>query len=421
MKIAVVGGGSTYTPELVDGIARMRSEIEVDQLVLCDPDRARLDAVGGVSRRIAGRHGWNGKLTATSDLAMAVDGADFVLLQLRIGGQNVRHLDETIPLRCGCVGQETTGAGGFAKALRTVPVVIDIADEVRRRAASDAWIIDFTNPVGIVTRALIDNGHRAMGLCNVAIGFQRLFASWLDVEASEVLLGHAGLNHLTWIRSVEVGGENVLPKLLDEHGAQLAERVDMPLHLLQSLGAIPSYYLRYFYQHDLVVDEQRSAASTRAQDVAQIERQLLALYADPSIDTKPELLTRRGGAFYSEAAVQLLAAVWNDTGDVQVVDVRNNGALPELPDDAIVEVPCAINRSGATPAVPTGLHRATEGLVSAVATYERLAVEAAVTGNRETAFLALLAHPLISQIQPAEQLLDDLLVANAAYLPRFQV
>jgi 6-phospho-beta-glucosidase len=300
-----------------------------------------------------------------------------------------------------------------------VPVVLDIADEVRRRAASDAWIIDFTNPVGIVTRSLLDNGHRTMGLCNVAIGFQRLFAGWLGVDAADVRLGHAGLNHLTWVRSVDVGGEDVLPKLIDEHGEQLASRVGVPLRLLHSLGAIPSYYLRYFYLHDVVVDEQRTER-TRAQEVADIERELLEIYRDPSVDTKPELLTRRGGAFYSEAAVQLLAAVWNDTGDIQVVDVRNNGTLPELPDDAIVEIPCVITRAGATPAVSSGLHRATDGLVGSVATYERLAAEAAVTGNRETAFLALLAHPLISQVKPAEQLLDDLLEANAAHLPRFR-
>ncbi|MDP9465571.1 MAG: 6-phospho-beta-glucosidase, partial [Actinomycetota bacterium] len=416
--VTVIGGGSTYTPELVDGIARLGDEIEVDQLVLCDPDSTRLDAVVGVSRRIANRHGWTGTLTATSDLAEAVDGADFVLLQLRIGGQAARHVDETIPLRCGCVGQETTGAGGFAKALRTVPVVLDIADEVRRRAASDAWIIDFTNPVGIVTRSLLDHGHRAMGLCNVAIGFQLLFSSWLGVDPAEVRLGHAGLNHLTWIRSVDVGGADVLPALIEEHGEQLASRVRLPIGLLHSLGAIPSYYLRYFYQHDVVVGEQRNER-TRAEEVADIERQLLEIYRDPSVDTKPELLVRRGGAFYSEAAVQLLASLWNDTGDVQVVDVRNDGALPELPDDAIVEIPCLISRSGATPAVATGLHRATGGLVGAVAAYEALAAEAAVTGDRQTAFLALLAHPLIAQIKPAEQLLDDILVANAAHLSRF--
>lgn len=419
MKVAVVGGGSTYTPELVDGIARLRNEIDVDQLALFDPDVTRLDVVAGVSGRIAGRHGWTGTLTATTNLAEAIDGADFVLFQLRIGGQTARHLDETIPLRCGCVGQETTGAGGFAKALRTVPVVLDIADEVRRRAAADAWIIDFTNPVGIVTRSLLDHGHRAIGLCNVAIGFQLLFASWLGVAPTDVRLGHAGLNHLTWIRSVDVGGEDVLPRLIEEHGEQLASRVEMPLRLLHSLGAIPSYYLRYFYQHDVVVGEQRGQR-TRAEEVIDIERELLQIYRDPTVDTKPEMLVRRGGAFYSEAAVQLLASLWNDTGDIQVVDVRNNGALPELPDDAIVEIPCAISRSGATPAVSSGLHRATSGLVGAVAAYERLAAEAAVTGDRETAFLALLAHPLISQIKPAEKLLDDILTENDAHLPRFR-
>ena len=269
-----------------------------------------------------------------------------MLLQLRIGGQAARHLDETIPLRCGCVGQETTGAGGFAKALRTVPVVLDIADEVRRRAASDAWIIDFTNPVGIVTRFVAR--PRASGDGTVQCG-DRIPA------AVRELARRRRRPRCAWVtpgsttspgsdRSTSAG-DDVLPQLIEEHGEQLADRVDMPLRLLHSLGAIPSYYLRYFYQHDVVVDEQRDAR-TRAQDVAEIERQLLEIYRDPSVDTKPELLTRRGGAFYSEAAVQLLAAVWNDTGDVQVVDVRNNGALPELPDDAVVEVPCAINRVG---------------------------------------------------------------------------
>jgi len=418
MKVTVVGGGSTYTPELVDGIARLRDQIEVDQLVLCDPDPTRLEAVAGVSRRIARRREWNGKLTATADLAEAVDGADFVLLQLRIGGQAARNQDETWPLECGCVGQETTGAGGLAKALRTVPVVLEIAERVRR-AAPDAWIIDFTNPVGIVTRSLLDQQHRAIGLCNVAIGFQLLFASWLGVDATAVHLGHAGLNHLTWIRSVEVDGEDVLPRLMDDHGEQLANRVGMPLRLLHSLGAIPSYYVRYFYQHDVVVGEQHGQR-TRAEEVMDIEEQLMEIYRDPAVDIKPELLSRRGGAFYSEAALQLLASLSNDTGDVQVVDVRNNGALPELSDDAIVEIPCTINRAGAKPAVSSGLHRATSGLVGAVAAYERLTAEAAVTGDSETAFLALLAHPLISQIKPAERLLEEILAENAAHLPRFR-
>ena len=228
VKVTIVGGGSSYTPELVDGVGRLRDLAPVSELVLHDPDRERLEAIAGISSRILARHGWPGRLSVTDELARALDGADFVLVQLRVGGQAARQLDETLPLRCGCVGQETTGAGGFAKALRTVPVVLDVADEVRRRASDDAWIIDFTNPVGIVTRALLDHGHRAIGLCNVAIGFERLFAPWLGVEPSEVHLGHAGLNHLTWIHSVDVGGDDVLPMLLRERGDELADRVGLP-------------------------------------------------------------------------------------------------------------------------------------------------------------------------------------------------
>lgn len=420
MKVTVVGGGSTYSPELLDGIARLQNELPVDEVVLQDPNQDRLDAVAGVSRRIMDRQGWPGRLSTTTELAPAIDGADFVLLQLRVGGQAARHLDETIPLRCSCVGQETTGAGGFAKALRTVPVVLGIADEVGQRAADGAWIVDFTNPVGIVTRALLDHGHRAIGLCNVAIGFERLFAGWLGVEPAEVHLGHAGLNHLTWIRSVDVGGEDVLPAMMKEHHQELADRADLPARLLDSLEAVPSSYLRYYYMHDAVVEEQRHSP-TRAQQVAEIESKLLELYRDPSVDTKPELLAQRGGAYYSEAALQLVASLWSDTGDLQVVDVRNNGTIPELPDDTVIEVPCHVGRKGATAAPVPTLPRMHSGLASHVAGYERLTAEAAMTGDQETAFLALLAHPLIGQSALAEQLLADLLAANMDYLPKFRL
>jgi len=418
IKVAVVGGGSTYTPELVDGIARLGDALPIGELALYDPDPDRLDAVGGISRRIFDRQAWPGLLTPTTDLAEALDAADFVLIQLRVGGQAARHRDETIPLRCGCVGQETTGAGGFAKALRTVPVVLDLAEEIRRRSADDAWIVDFTNPVGIVTRALLDAGHRAVGLCNVAIGFQRLIAGWLDVAPDEVQLGHVGLNHLTWIGSVMVDGSDVLPELMQKKTEELAEHLELPAGLLARLGCIPSYYLRYFYLHDVVVDELRTQVS-RASEVAAIERTLLAQYRDPSVNVKPELLARRGGAFYSEAALDLVRALWADTGTVQVVDVRNDGALPGVPDDAVIEVPCHIGRRGATPVGLSGLPPDQAGLVAHVAAYERLTVQAALTGDVDVAFLALLSHPLIGQAAPAEQLLHDLLDADREHLPRF--
>jgi 6-phospho-beta-glucosidase len=418
MKVAVVGGGSTYSPELVQGFGRVAEQLGVDELVLQDIDAERLEVVGGAAQRIAQAHGFHGRLTLTSDLDAAVDGASAVLLQIRVGGQAARHTDETIPLRCGCIGQETTGAGGFAKALRTVPVVLDIADRVRRLGADGAWIVDFTNPVGIVTRALLDHGHRAVGLCNVAIGFQRLFAGWLGVAPEAVHLGHAGLNHLTWIRSVTVDGEDVLPALLRKHGDEIAAHVELPRRIIDNLGAVPSYYLRYYYQHDLVVQELLESRS-RAEEVMDVERQLLDLYRDPSLRDKPDLLMQRGGAYYSEAAINLLGGLFGESDDVQVVDVRNNGIIPELPADTVIEVPAHVGSAGAAPLPVPALPPHQAGLVAHTAAYEALTAEAAVSGDREVAFRALLTHPLIGQSGLAEQLLSDLLGANRRYLPAF--
>lgn len=413
-----MGGGSTYSPELVEGLGGLAGRISVDELVLQDIDAARLEVVGGAAERIAAAHGFHGRVTRTIDLARALDGADFVLLQIRVGGQAARHRDETLPLQCGCVGQETTGAGGFAKALRTVPVVLDIADQVRHRSASGAWIIDFTNPVGIVTRALLDHGHRAVGLCNVAIGFQRLFAEWHGVAPAEVELGHAGLNHLTWIRSVRVSGQEVLPALLRQRGDDLADHVELPRKVLDWVRAVPSYYLRYYYEHDAVVEELRDRPS-RAEEVSALEERLLALYRDPGLRDKPQLLAQRGGAHYSGAALHLVASLADGGGDVQVVDIRNDGAIAELPRDAVVEVPARVGTEGAVALAVPPLSAHMAGLAFHVAAYEKLAVEAAISGDRDIAIQALLTHPLIGQADLAERLLSDILAANRPLLPAF--
>ncbi|RST01572.1 6-phospho-beta-glucosidase [Streptomyces sp. WAC07149] len=419
MKLAVVGGGSTYTPELADGFARLRDTLPVSELVLVDPAAERLELVGGLARRIFARQGHPGRVTTTSDLDAGVAGADAVLLQLRVGGQAARLQDETWPLECGCVGQETTGAGGLAKALRTVPVVLDIAERVRR-AAPDAWIIDFTNPVGIVTRALLRAGHKAVGLCNVAIGFQRKFARLLDVAPAEVHLDHVGLNHLTWELGVRLGGPDgtdVLPRLLAEHGDAVAADLHLPRALLDRLGAVPSYYLRYFYAHDEVVRELGEKPS-RAAEVAAMERELLALYADPALDEKPALLAKRGGAFYSEAAVDLAAALLGGGGpSVQVVNTRNGGTLPFLADDAVIEVQARVDGDGPVPLPAPPLDPLYAGLVAHVSAYEDLALDAALRGGRERVFKALLAHPLVGQYDLAEGLADRLLAHNKEHLP----
>jgi 6-phospho-beta-glucosidase len=395
--------------------------------VLLDVDPERLEIVGGLAGRMLARMDWPGRLTLTADADAAIDGSNFVLIQLRVGGQAARLVDETLPPQFGTIGQETTGAGGFAKALRTVPVVLDLAEHVERRAAAGAWIVDFTNPVGIVTQALLDDGHRAIGLCNVAIGFQRRFARQFGVEPERVELGHVGLNHLSWIRSVVIDGVDRLPEILEAGVDELAKDVGSPAELIQLTRSIPSYYLKYYYRFAEVLAGQQNGAETRAGEVMDIEHELLTMYRNPNLDEKPKLLERRGGAFYSEAAAQLIASLHDGRGDVQVVDVRNGWgsadarlrALPELPDDAVVEIPARITRDGAQPLAQSPLEPGMRGLVQAVKAYEELAIAAARTGSRGLALEALMANPLVRDYSIAGPLLPALLDANRDRLPRF--
>ena len=419
MKVTVVGGGSTYTPELVDGFARLNTLLPIEELWLVDPDVSRLELIAGLSRRMFAKAGHRGKIITTQSVVDGVRDADVVLLQLRVGGQAARHGDETFPHEAGCVGQETTGPGGLAKALRTVPVVLDIAEAVRKHASPDAWIIDFTNPVGIVTRALLQAGHRAVGLCNVAIGFQRKFAAMLAVDHRDISLNHVGLNHLTWELGVNVTSNgatrNVLPEILAAQVRDIAADVQLPVSLLALQNAVPSYYLRYYYSHDRVLAEQREQPS-RAQRVMEVERSLLLKYADPALADKPAELAERGGAFYSEAAVDLMASLTRGRGDVQVVNVRNDGTLPFLPDDHVIEVPAAVGSTQLTTRPVAPLPEDMVSLISHVAAYERLALDAALLGGRSRVVKALLAHPLVGQYDKAEKLTDLLLAANREHL-----
>ncbi|MDX6243462.1 MAG: 6-phospho-beta-glucosidase [Frankiales bacterium] len=419
MKITVIGGGSTYTPELIEGFARRADALAVDELVLHDVAPDRLEVVGGLARRILAKQDYPGRLVTTTSLDDAVDGAAAVLVQLRVGGQQARLVDETLPAKFGLLGQETTGPGGFAKGLRTVPVVLGIAEVVAKRARPDAWIVDFTNPVGIVTRALLDEGHRALGLCNVAIGFQRRLAARFGVAPDRVRLDHAGLNHLSWIRQVLVDGVDRLPKLLSpDHIDELVAEIDMPAELLRTLGAIPSYYLHYFYCTDRAVRAQATGPQ-RAEEVLEIERVLLDMYADTTLDHKPELLEQRGGAYYSEAAAALVTSLLTGDGGHHYVDVRNNATIAGLPSDAVVEVPATVDAAGAHPLPVSPLAPELLGLVQAVTAYEVLTIEAARTGDRRVALRALLANPLVRQWEVAAPLLDAILEANRALLPRF--
>jgi len=423
VKVVVVGAGSTYTPELVSGLAAQREHLDVEELVLHDVDGPRLEVVGGLARRMLSHQGLGGlgaSTTLTTDRDRALDGADAVLLQLRVGGQAARLGDETFPGACGCVGQETTGAGGAAKALRTVPVVLEIAEEVRRRAAPGAWVVDFTNPVGIVTRSLLDAGHRAVGLCNYAIGVQRWAATLLGLDTADraqlarVAVDPAGLNHLSWTRRVLLDGEDVLPRILAERMDDVVAQYPFPPDLVRLAGTLPSYYLHYYYEHDRVVEAQRTERP-RAAVVAELEAELLAAYADPSLVTKPAALAGRGGAYYSEAAVDLLASLLGDAPATHVVDVRNSRlvdgrvepVVAGLDVDDVVEVPCEVSSAGGgtiTPLPQAPLALEAQGLVQAVTAYERLVGRAAVTRDRDDLRRALLAHPLVGQWDLVEQL-----------------
>jgi 6-phospho-beta-glucosidase len=418
IKVTVIGGGSTYTPELVEGLAARRSRLPIEELVLHDIDADRRTVLGGLADRMLRRLDWEGRLTLTGDASAAVDGASFILIQLRIGGQAARLVDESLPLDFGTIGQETTGAGGFAKALRTVPVVLELAELASRRAAAGAWIVDFTNPVGIVTQALIDDGHRAIGLCNVAISLQRRIAGMLDIDPDRIALEHVGLNHLSWITAARVDGVDRLPEVLERHGAEIAGDLGLPVATLRELAAVPSYYLRYYYAFDEVLAEQRGG-HRRAEEVMDLERRLLKMYADPALDTKPALLADRGGAYYSEAAAQLLASLHDGRGDEQVVDVRNGGAMGELADDDVVEVTATVDREGAHPIATRPLPGPSRELVTRVKRYERLAIKAARTGSRSAALEALEANPLVDGRVDAAALLDALITANRAHLPAF--
>ncbi|MEY3472300.1 MAG: hypothetical protein RLY63_975, partial [Chloroflexota bacterium] len=347
MKISIIGAGSTYTPELIEGVAEGRLGAPIDELLFMDVDAERLQILGALARRMFDRAGWPGRLTLTTSRAEALDGVDACLLQFRIGGSAARVLDESIPLTHGVIGQETVGPGGWASALRTIPPALEIAEELARRSPK-AWLLDFANPVSIVSQALISEGHRAVGLCNVAIGVQRIASAHLGVEPQRVEVESAGLNHAAWYRDIRVDGVSKFESLLLNANAELAEFAKVPGEELQRERAVPSYYLRYYRETESVLAEQR-ASGTRGGEVARIESELLNMFKDPQLDRKPELLERRGGAYYSTAALDLIAALTGVRPARLVVNVRNRGAIPDLPSDLVIEALSDVSADGARP------------------------------------------------------------------------
>ncbi len=427
MKITVIGGGSSYTPELVGGFLAKAATLPLDELWLMDIDEERLAVVGGLARRMAAAKGQAFKVVLTADRRAAVEGASYVITQLRVGRMAARKADEYLGLRHGLVGQETTGVGGFANALRTIPVILDIAEDVGRYAPG-ALLLNFANPAGLVTQALsrYAAGIDAIGVCNVGITAKMHFLELLEkkgirAESSRAHLDTLGLNHLTWHRAFRVDGVDHWPQLFPAYLEEVRSGAedDWDLRTIETLGMVPNYYLKYFYYTQDQVEAQKAWPPSRAEEVMEIEKGIFARYADPALAEAPAELMKRGGAYYSELATQVVDDHWNDRGGVHVVNVRNDGAVAAWPSDWVIEIPARVNRAGVRPLPASPLPPAEFALVAAVKMYELLAVEAAVRGDRKAAYEALLAHPLGPKADRIQAVLDDLLQTNKNHLPRF--
>jgi len=423
LKICVIGGGSTYTPELIEGLIERQAELGLATVTLMDIDEDRLRVVGGFAKRMIRAAGSPIELVLSTERKEALEGADYVISQIRVGGNAQRIVDEKIPLRFGIVGQETTGPGGFAKALRTIPVMLGIAADMER-LSPQAWLINFTDPSGLITEALSKHSKaQVIGLCNLPINMIYAVAGYLGVSPQRVRLDYVGLNHLSWAKGVYLDGRQVTREVLTKAitEARQAAKGHSPFspELLEALGMLPCYYLRYYYHHDEVLEEQEEAGKTRGEEVREIEERLLAIYADPHLVSKPKELEKRGGALYSTAALSLIAAIVGNKNEVHIVNCRNRGAIADLPEDSVVEVPCLVGAAGATPLTVGYLPVAIRGLIQAVKAYEELTIEAAVTGDQKTALKALLNHPLVPSFGVAKALLNAILEANSDYLPQF--
>ncbi|MBT9169282.1 MAG: putative 6-phospho-beta-glucosidase [Syntrophomonadaceae bacterium] len=422
-KIGVIGGGSSYTPELIEGIISQASHLQVKEMVLMDIDPRRLEIVGALATRMVNKVGLPTEIALSSSLEQTLEGANFVITQVRVGGIAGRILDEKIPLAYGLIGQETTGPGGFSLALRTIPVVQKIAEELSRRSP-DAWLINFTNPSGLITEAVRRSSPiKVVGLCNGPISMRKYVAHLMGLPAKDLYIRTIGLNHLNWADQILGQGENLLSQVIQTISChpELIDTGYFPFapDLLQSLQLLPCAYLQYYYNREEKLNQLKKATKTRGEEVAELDGRLLLKYADSNLEEKPKELEARGGIWYSEAAIELISSIVNDKGDIHTLNVVNNGAILDLPEDAVVEIPCLVRREAVYPLSVGRLPLAVRGLVQAVKSYEQLTIEAALEGSYSKALQALLAHPLVPSFGLAKQVLDAFLGAQKDYLRQF--
>jgi 6-phospho-beta-glucosidase len=429
LKVTVVGGGSTYTPELVSGFLARKATFPLAELWLFDIDETRLNIVGGFARRMVKEKGAPFRVVLSTDRRAAITDATYVTTQLRVGQMEARRQDEYLGRRHGLIGQETTGVGGMAKALRTIPVILQIAQEMKALSKPDALLVNFTNPAGLVTQALSQYAADipSVGVCNVPITAKMMFLNLLQeamgkaIDPDEAELKTLGLNHLSWHYGFSIEGEDVWPRVIEATVANLrqAEEPEWDPRTIEVLQMIPNYYLKYFFQTEKMLNAQRNWPPSRAEAVMEIEKGLLQQYADPNLVEPPADLMKRGGAWYSTVATQLLTAHYNDLGETHVVNVRNGQAIREWPAEWVLELPAVVKKSGISPLPVKPLPPAQFGLIAQVKSYELLTVEAAVHGDRDAAYQALLAHPLGPPADKVQAVLDDMLDVHRPYLPQF--
>lgn len=432
LKLATIGGGSSYTPELIEGLIKRYDELPVEELWLVDipAGEEKLNIVGALAKRMVDKAGIPMKIHLTLDRREALRNADFVTTQLRVGLLDARIKDERIPLKYGVIGQETNGPGGLFKGLRTIPVILEIAREMEE-LCPEAWLINFTNPAGMVTEALLrySNIKKVVGLCNVPIGMRMGLARILGVEAERIHIDFAGLNHMVYGLNVYLDGRKITSQVIDQlTDAQSNITMQNIVNLgwepdfIRALGVLPCPYHRYYYQTSKMLAEEQEAArtvGTRAEVVKKLEAELFELYKDPNLNYKPPQLEKRGGAYYSEAACNLIHSIVNDKRDIQPVNVQNRGAITGIPYESAVEVNCIITGEGPIPITVGELPVAVNGLVQQIKSFERVAAEAAVTGEYRTALLAMTINPLVPSDSIAKAILDEMLIAHKDYLPQF--
>ncbi|MDU1321649.1 MAG: 6-phospho-beta-glucosidase [Clostridium botulinum] len=433
IKIVTIGGGSSYTPELVEGLIKRYNELPVRELWLVDIEegKEKLRIVGNLAKRMIKKAGVPMEIHLTLDRKEALKDADFVTTQIRVGLLDARIKDEKIPLSHGIIGQETNGAGGMFKALRTIPVILDI-DKDMSKLCPNAWMINFTNPAGMVTEALLRYGKnkKVIGLCNVPIGMEKAVAKVLDVEHKRLRMDFIGLNHMVFGKEVYVDGVRVTDKLInllaDGNIEQIVKNISdftWDKDFIKALGMMPCPYHKYYFQtKDMLKEEleQFSKGETRAEVVKKVEEELFKLYRDENLDIKPPELEKRGGAYYSDAACRLICSIYNDKKDIQPVNIRNNGAIIGIPNESAIEVSCMITRDGPRQIAVGELPVAINGLIQQIKTFERLVVDAAVFGDYHKAILALTINPLVQSDRLAKVLVDELMIAHKDYLPKFK-